>query len=385
MWKCNGSTWSLEGNLKGQKGDKGYSPSAYVTKDGDTATITIIDEKGSTTESVNDGKDGTNGNRWFRGVVVSGKATAPTQFTLDFAVNTDDNYINTSEGAVYHCTQGAAENKPTLWSYDFTLTGGGGGGVTDYVDLDGKPQIENHVLDGGNNTAASLGLATSEEVKKKYAKPSTGIPESDLAEDVSQKLANLDGDGEIDYSHVKNTPNLDNKINKPTTAIEGQVLTYKNNEWVADDAKGGAVDLSDVYGTSDLWTSKTSWAKDEICIDENKLWKCLISNSNKPTEGEEWTRISVGSLSAMPKVDTGYIPYPTLPSVSTGTLYTKHISFNQNFKTPPIVIPRYVDVAAEINSFYVKAENITKDGFDFKYRNNNKDSRTDLEWWAIGC
>lgn len=205
MWKCNGSAWSLEGNLKGQKGDKGYSPSAYVTKDGDTATITIIDETGATTESIS---DGTNGNRWFRGTVVSGKATAPTQFTLDFAVNTDDNYINTSERAVYHCTQGAAENEPTLWSYDFTLTGGGGGGVTDYADLDGKPQIENHTLNSGNNTAASLGLATSEEVKKKYTKPSTGIPKSDLALDVYQKLANLDADGEIDYSHVKNTPTI---------------------------------------------------------------------------------------------------------------------------------------------------------------------------------
>ena len=36
----------------------------------------------------------------------------------------------------------------------------GGGGTTNYVDLTNKPKIENNTLNAGNNTAASLGLAT---------------------------------------------------------------------------------------------------------------------------------------------------------------------------------------------------------------------------------
>lgn len=36
---------------------------------------------------------------------------------------------------------------------------GGGGGTGDYDDLTGKPKIEGHTLNSGNNTAASLGLA----------------------------------------------------------------------------------------------------------------------------------------------------------------------------------------------------------------------------------
>ena len=38
------------------------------------------------------------------------------------------------------------------------------GGTTDYTDLTNKPAIENHTLAAGNNTAASLGLATTSDI-----------------------------------------------------------------------------------------------------------------------------------------------------------------------------------------------------------------------------
>lgn len=56
--------------------------------------------------------------------------------------------------------------------------------------------------------------------------------------------------------------------------------------------------INNIYGTSDQWANKTSWAKGEMCISDNKLWKCLVSNSNKPSEGSEWTQISLKSLTA---------------------------------------------------------------------------------------
>lgn len=45
-------------SLVGPQGDPGYSPSASVTKSGNTATITITDEQGTTTATVSDGEDG---------------------------------------------------------------------------------------------------------------------------------------------------------------------------------------------------------------------------------------------------------------------------------------------------------------------------------------
>lgn len=59
---------------------------------------------------------------------------------------------------------------------------GGGGGTSDYDDLTDKPSINNVTL-SGNKTAAELGLGT-------YSKPSSGIPQTDLASAVQSKLDN---------------------------------------------------------------------------------------------------------------------------------------------------------------------------------------------------
>ena len=61
------------------------------------------------------------------------------------------------------------------------------------------------------------------------------------ADTINTKLSKLDANGQIDYSDVKNTPNLANKIDKPVSVTDGQVLTYNgtSNEWEAQDSKGG--------------------------------------------------------------------------------------------------------------------------------------------------
>ena len=113
LWKCTGPAWELEGNLKGGKGDTGESG-----KDG------------------RDGIDGEDGTKWYRGSVVSGKNTTATSFEIGAAVN--DLYLNTSEKAVYHCTEGGSSS--SMWVYDFTMEGGGGGGgASDWEDLANKP------------------------------------------------------------------------------------------------------------------------------------------------------------------------------------------------------------------------------------------------------
>lgn len=45
----------------GQDGADGYSPSASVSKSGDTATVTITDKSGTTTATITDGQDGADG------------------------------------------------------------------------------------------------------------------------------------------------------------------------------------------------------------------------------------------------------------------------------------------------------------------------------------
>lgn len=72
---------------KGDAGEDGYSPSASVSKSGNTATITVMDKNGTTTATVTDGAKGETGD--------SGVAIGPTEPT-DPDVNV---WVDTSGGA----------------------------------------------------------------------------------------------------------------------------------------------------------------------------------------------------------------------------------------------------------------------------------------------
>lgn len=76
-------------SLKGEKGDKGdtgddgYSPTATVTKSGSTATISITDKNGTTTQTVSDGTNGTNGQDGHSPVVTASKVGKVTTVSVD--------------------------------------------------------------------------------------------------------------------------------------------------------------------------------------------------------------------------------------------------------------------------------------------------------------
>lgn len=108
-------------------------------------------------------------------------------------------------------TKIAAGTNMTSSFADGTLTlnaTGGGGGTSDYDDLTDKPSINNVTL-SGNKTAAELGLGT-------YSKPSGGIPASDLASAVQ------------------------NKLDKTVVVSDSQPIAAENKLWVDTDAGAGS-------------------------------------------------------------------------------------------------------------------------------------------------
>ena len=167
LWKCTGvNTWASQGTLKGEAGDDGNGivSIAKTATSGlvDTYTITYTD--GNTdTFIVTNGKDGANGNKWYRGTGISGKAALPTVYTGSGVAdaNSGDMFLNPSEGAVYSCVTGGVPSVAT-WQYEMTLSGGSGG-TSDYTDLTNKPSINGHTL-SGNQTGADLGLANSSDI-----------------------------------------------------------------------------------------------------------------------------------------------------------------------------------------------------------------------------
>lgn len=167
LWKCTGvNTWASQGILKGEAGDDGNGIVSIVKTSTsglvDTYTITYTDGTTSTFDVTN-GEDGANGNKWYRGTGISGKAALPTVYTTSGVAdaNSGDMFLNPSEGAVYSCVTGGVPTVAT-WQYEMTLSGGGGG-TSDYPDLTNKPSINGHTL-LGNQTGSDLGLASSSDI-----------------------------------------------------------------------------------------------------------------------------------------------------------------------------------------------------------------------------
>lgn len=155
LWKCVGvDTWQSLGELKGADGDPGAP--------------------------------GEDGNRWYRGTGISGKAVNPTVYSGSgiTEANPNDFYLNPSEGAVYHCVTGGDASTAT-WSYDFTMTGGGGGG-----SVVGWNQIQTST--GATKIAEITIDGTTTDV---YA-PQGGASSLDDLSDVSIDTQTLD-DGQI--------------------------------------------------------------------------------------------------------------------------------------------------------------------------------------------
>lgn len=88
--------------------------------------------------------------------------------------------------------------------------------------------------------------------------------------------------------------NVDNKIDKPTSATEGQVLTYRNNEWVADDSQGGGqfviIAKGETYEGQTVTATKGTKSKSAVItsgvaripVDEGGVWTLTLSS------GETW-------------------------------------------------------------------------------------------------
>jgi len=100
------------------------------------------------------GDTGDDGNKWYRGTNISGKSVTPTVYSNSEVANANANdfYINVTEGAIYHCVTGGVPASAT-WAYDFTMSGGGGGGTSNYNDLINQPSI------GGTTLIGALGLS----------------------------------------------------------------------------------------------------------------------------------------------------------------------------------------------------------------------------------
>lgn len=182
----------------------------------DTYTITYDNGLTSTFKVTN----GENGNKWYRGTVISGKSINPTIFSSSGIANahTNDFYMNPTEGAVYHCVTGGAPNVAT-WSYDFTMEGGGSGGASSWADLTDKPftfvDTDDNLQITGSGESKRLKLNIPNKVDTFQAHDSD-FDDIVAAAEEGDFIVNLDEEGgggsSISIDGVTITKNTNNEI-----------------------------------------------------------------------------------------------------------------------------------------------------------------------------
>ena len=183
LLRCNGTTWVAVGYIRGNGISEITGPvtsgltDTYTIHytDGRHTTFTVVNGRGivsvvltdqtglidTYTITYNDGTDATfeikNGNQWRFGTEISGKdAVNPTVVTLPYEVRPGDSYLNISEDAIYHCTDGAPANVASEWDYDFIIASSSTG-TNDYTMLINKPAINGVTLQG-NKSLDTLGI-----------------------------------------------------------------------------------------------------------------------------------------------------------------------------------------------------------------------------------
>ena len=222
----------------GQDGVDGYSPTATVTKSGSTATITITDKNGTTTATVSDGGDATS-------PYVIYYDNANGEFISDHAYLTEALIDNSAEeqprpvllqttGDIWLFLYTSGTNpwvfsRVTSTAASFTSLSIAYAAI--YYDAEQEEFIYEDfaaTIELNRNKVTSLSAqstdtqypsakAVYEAVSSKYTKPATGIPKTDLTEDVKTSLGKADTAVQpAGLSSVATSGSYDDLTNKPT-------------------------------------------------------------------------------------------------------------------------------------------------------------------------
>lgn len=309
-------------------GEDGYSPSASVSKSGNTTTITVTDKEGTTTALVLDGVDGTDGSDG-----QDAKINGVNTLTIEAGSNI------------------------TLEQEESTLTiSSTGGGTSDYSDLSNKPKINNVEL-SGNKTTSDLGI---------------DIP--DVSDFITKDVNNLTNYTKTsDLSTVATSGSYEDLSNKPTIPTKTSDLTnnsgfitnvdltnYVQNTDYASNNTGGVIKTSSSYATAvatngTLLTTTKTYSQYEsgsvgMFISKGTL-ENVITGKQLVNSTDLATKQDV--IDSTHKLDASYID----DSISANKFVTtsEKTAWNDKYNKPSIGIPS-TDLASAVQTSLSNAD-----------------------------
>ena len=200
---------------------------------------------------------------------------------------------------------------------------GGGGGTSNYNDLDNKPQIGGVTL-FGNKTLHELGIASESaipDVSGFYTKPQTGIPSSDMSSGVQTSLEKAESayqkpNSGIPASDIESgvIPDVSGFYTKPQTGIPASDIA----EGVIPDVSGfytkpsGGIPSSDMSSAvqSSLGKADSAYQKPSSGIPANDLASGVIPDVSgfytKPSGGIPSTDMAESVQTSLGNADSAY-------------------------------------------------------------------------------
>ena len=189
-------------------------------------------------------------------VMPTGEAPEPVQNWIDEANQTLAEVEEAKQAFPAGGTTGQVLTKKSDEDYDteWKTPQGGGGGTSNYNDLDNKPSI-NGVTLSGNKSLSDLSIPSQEDVNAKYTKPQGGIPASDIDPSAIPSPTSIidDNAGEGDTNKVLSADKVTEITDELKEAIEnvGQDIYNYDPLTVSASSNGWRLNESDGLCSAD--------------------------------------------------------------------------------------------------------------------------------------
>lgn len=208
------------------------------------------------------------------------------------------------------------------------------------VDGDNETIVINEGIISGIDYVKKTYVDTELEKKQNTLVPGKNISIDEDTNEISAKGGTWSDIEQKPFTRVGENLSVDENgaLNAETGGGTASEITYDNSTSgmtatnVQDAIDEQKQDLTQISNTiSDEWVSGKSYAIGDICIYNNKLWKCLVANNVTPSESANWTRINLADTKMQIDKYSSGNTYATFQTDSNNRILIGKLDANTNY------------------------------------------------------